>query len=51
MSDEPIKPNGIQILLAGLLAAGGIFVAIAGWIEALNLNIERSIVFARPGNQ
>lgn len=49
MSDEPIEPNGIHIFAAGLLTFGGIFVAIAGWMEALNLNIERSILYARPG--
>jgi hypothetical protein len=47
MDDLSLTP--LHAVLAGLFACFASVVAAVGWFEALNLDVTRSMVFARPG--
>lgn len=46
---DDLNPTPLHAILAGLLAFFGSVIAAVGWFEALNLDVTRSMVFARPG--
>lgn len=49
MRSDPLQLTPLHIISAGLFAAFAMVVAAAAWWEALNLDVTRSIAFARPG--
>jgi hypothetical protein len=49
MDTDDLNPTPLHAVLAGLLACFASVIAAVGWFEALNLDVTRSMVFARPG--
>ena len=49
MNKDDLNPTPLHAVLAGLLACFASVIAAVGWFEALNLDLARSMVFARPG--
>ncbi len=49
MSESELGLTPLHVLGAGMFAAFGLVIAAGGWLEALNLDVARSIFFARPG--
>jgi hypothetical protein len=49
MKTDDLHATPLHAVLAGLFACLASVIAAFGWLEALSLDVTRSIVFARPG--
>ena len=49
MSGDESDTTLLHVLAAGMFAAFGLVIAVGGWLEALDLDVARSVFFARPG--
>jgi hypothetical protein len=49
MDRADLELTPLHEVVAGLFAAFALILAAAGWWEALNLDVTRSLTFARPG--
>lgn len=50
MNSDPLQLSPLNHILVGLLAGIALIIAAVGWWEAMNLDLDRSMVFARPGH-